>query len=278
MDTPPGGAPAEWVEVNRRNWDERVPIHVRSEYYDVVGFKAGAAQVEPFEIDELGPLGELTMAHLQCHFGLDLLDLVRLHPGLRGVGLDFSGPAVEAARRLAAEVGLADRTEFVQSDVMAAADALGAGRFDVVYTGKGALCWLSDLAGWAAQCARLLKPGGFLYVSEFHPVGYALGEQAPVVADDYFRSEPWADEYAGTYADLTARTEHNLSYSWNHPLPRLLEAVIGAGLELRFFHEYDYTLFKLNDWLVEGPDGRFRWPSESARLPLMYSLKAYKPA
>jgi len=28
-------------EINRAFWDERVPIHTASEFYDVEGFKAG---------------------------------------------------------------------------------------------------------------------------------------------------------------------------------------------------------------------------------------------
>lgn len=273
------GEPPGWSEANRRNWDERVPIHLRSQFYDVDGFRAGRPQVEPFEVDELGPLGDRDIVHLQCHIGLDLLDLVRMHPTARGTGLDFSEPAVRAAAELASRVGLTHRAEFVVADVMEAAAALGEERFDVVYTGKGALCWLADLPAWAAQCARLLRPGGFLYVSEFHPVGYALGQDAPVVAEDYFRTEPWEEEISGSYADRTATTRHNLSYSWDHTLASVIGAVIGAGLQLRFFHEWDYTIFELNSWLAEGADGRYRWPAGTAgRLPLMYSLKAYKPA
>lgn len=272
------GAPPDWSEVNRRHWDERVPIHLRSRFYDIDGFRSGRPQLQPFETDELGPLGGLRLAHLQCHIGVEMLDLVRLHPGLRGVGLDFSEPAVRAAADLAGELDLGDRASFVHADVMDASTVLGEGRFDVVYTGKGALCWLSDLPGWAHQCARLLAPGGFLYVTEFHPVGYALSEDGPVVVHDYFRCEPWEDDYVGTYADLGAETVHNLSYSWNHTLGALFDAVIGAGLQLRFFHEWDYTLFAVNDWMVPGDDGCWRWPPGSeARLPMMYSLKAYKP-
>jgi SAM-dependent methyltransferase len=271
-------APPDWNEVNRRHWNERVPIHVASAFYDVEGFVAGRAQVQPFEVDELGPLGGLRLAHLQCHFGLDTLDLVRLHPGLVGVGLDFSEPAIAAAGALAARVGLADRCSFVHGDVMAATSLLEPASFDVVYTGKGAICWLNDLPRWAAQCFALLRPGGYLYVSEFHPVGYALSMDSPVVGDDYFRTDPWVDEMSGSYADAAAQTEHNVAVSWNHPVSSLLTALLGAGFHLRFFHEFDYTLFRLNDWLVEQEEGRWRWPSESARLPLMFSLKAYKPA
>jgi SAM-dependent methyltransferase len=272
-----GQPPPDWVDLNRRSWDERVPIHVASTFYDVDGFRAGEPAVEPFEIDELGPLGELRLAHLQCHFGLDTLDLVRLHPNLAAVGLDFSAPALAAASALASDVGLSDRCTFVESDVMQAAAALGESSFDVVYTGKGAICWVADLAAWASQCAGLLKPGGFLYMCEFHPVGYMLAQDSPTVVDDYFRRDPWVDDEPGSYADLSAPTENNVAVSWNHPIASVITAVLGAGLHLQFFHEWDYTLFHLNDYLVQGEDRRFRWPSESIRLPLMYSLKAYKP-
>lgn len=270
--------PSDWNEANRRHWDERVPIHVRSEFYDVQGFVAGKPSVEPFEVDELGPLGDLRLVHLQCHFGLDTLDLVRLHPGLTAVGLDFSAPAIEQATALADRLDLSSRCSFMEAEVTSAASVLGREAFDVVYTGKGALCWLNDLDAWAKECAALLRPGGFLYVSEFHPVGYALSTSSPTIGDDYFRTEPWVDEFSGTYADLSADTRHNVAVSWNHPLPSLFSALLAAGFQLRFFHEYDYTLFQLTDWLVKGDDGRWRWPSTDAKLPLMYSLKAYKPA
>src|ERR1700733_627559 len=199
-------APPDWSEVNRRMWDECVPIHVASEFYDVAGFKAGRPQVEPFEVDELGALGGLRLAHLQCHFGLDTLDLVRMHPTLEAVGLDFSAPAIEAARQLAGDIGVADRARFVHADVHAAADTLGAGAFDVVYTGKGALCWLPDLRPWAEQCAQLLRPKGWLYVCEFHPIGQCLDQDQPLVSGNYFDQDPVEDETVGTYADLDAAT------------------------------------------------------------------------
>ncbi len=257
-------------------WDERVPLHVVSDFYDVAGFKAGHPQIEPFEVDELGALGDLRLAHLQCHFGMDTLDLVRMHPTLEAVGLDFSAPAIEAAQVLAGEVGLATRARFVQAEVRAAAATLGASSFDVVYTGKGALCWLPDLRPWAEQCALLLRPGGWLYLCEFHPVGYCLDQATPTVTQDYFATDAIIDETAGTYADLEAPTVHNLSYEWLHPLSQVFEALLGVGFQLRFLHEWDYTIFQLNQWLVKGDDGRYRWPG-SGRLPLMYSLKAQKP-
>ena len=50
------------------------------------------------------------------------------------------------------------------ADVYDAVTALGGRRFDVVYTGTGALVWLPDMARWAGVVAALSEPGGFLYL------------------------------------------------------------------------------------------------------------------
>src|SRR5580700_2149331 len=124
-------------------WDERVPIHVAGAFYDVDGFRSGRRQLalEPFEVEEVGDVAGRTLLHLQCHFGLDTLSWARL--GARVTGLDFSEPAVTAAGRLAAEIGV--DADFVCADLYDAVTALGHRTFDVVYTGKGALIWLPDI-------------------------------------------------------------------------------------------------------------------------------------
>ena len=264
---------ADEMDVNRRAWDERVPIHVRSEFYDVEGFKSGRPALEPFEVEELGALGGLELAHLQCHFGLDTLDLVRLHPTLNATGLDFSEPAIETATSLAKELELDDRATFVNANVYDAAQALGRGTFDVIYSGKGALCWLPYLDRWAEVCAELLRRGGFLYLCEYHPVAWVFDEEQPVVKYDYFAVAPFVDDTPGTYADRNAATENNTNYVWQHTVANVIESVVTAGFKLTFFHEWDWCHSDLGNWLIKGEDGRYRWPPPG-RLPLMYSLKA----
>jgi SAM-dependent methyltransferase len=46
---------------------------------------------------------------------------------------------------------------------------LADGVADLVYTGKGALIWMPDIGAWAREAARLLRPGGHLFVYEGHP-------------------------------------------------------------------------------------------------------------
>ena len=139
----------EWFEQNRRFWDERVATHVASDFYGVERFLEGWSPLRPFEVDEAGEVTDLDLVHLQCHFGMDTLAWARL--GARVVGVDLSEPAIAAATDLAQRAGLADRAEFVVSNVYDAPAALGGRTFDRAYTGIGALCWLPDLAAWASR-------------------------------------------------------------------------------------------------------------------------------
>lgn len=261
---------SDWLDTNRRMWDERVPIHVGSDFYDVEGFLAGANTLRAFEAVELGDVDGSTLVHPQCHFGLDTLSWARR--GARVTGLDFSAPAIDAARDLAAGAGL--EAEFVQADVYDAPVALGGRRFDVVYTGLGAINWLPDLAAWARTMAALLAPGGRFYLVEFHPASAIFADDELTVAHPYFHEAPMEWDEPGTYADPSADTVHNRSVEWNHGLGAVVSAVVAAGLRIELLHEHDYTLFQRWPFLVRAQDGTYRLPAGIPSLPLMYSLLA----
>lgn len=260
-------------ELNRRWWDERVPIHVGSDFYAVDRFRAGRGTLEAFEIEELGDVTGRSLVHLQCHFGLDTLSWARL--GAEVTGLDFSAPAVDAARELADGVGLP--ATFVAGDVYDASRLLGR-RYDVVYTGKGALNWLPDMEAWAGVVTDLLAPGGRLYLSEFHPVTWVFGGDDLTVAHDYFPgADPLIDDGPGTYADLDATTVHNQTGEWAHPLGEIVSALAGAGLRIEWLHEHPYTLFPRWPDLEVHDDGSYRFPAGRPSIPLMFSLVASAP-
>jgi SAM-dependent methyltransferase len=261
----------EWLEVNRDMWDERVPIHVASALYDVEAFVAGRSSLRPFELAELPDVRGRTLVHPQCHFGEDTLSWARL--GAQVTGLDFSGQAVEAARALAARCGL--EADFVEANVYDAAHALGGRRFDIVYTGLGAINWLPDIERWASVMASLAAPGGCLYMAEFHPFSHVFGDDDFTIEYSYFHDEPFDFPTAGTYADPTARTVHNRSFEWNHGLGDVVSAIIAAGFELEFLHEHDSTLFARWPFLI-GERGSFRMPEGLPSLPLLYSLRAVR--
>lgn len=267
------GAGEEWLELNRLAWDERVPLHAGSAFYDNETFVAGRSSLQPFEVDELGDVQGKSLLHLQCHFGQDTLSWARL--GARVTGLDFSEPAIAEARRLAVEVGV--EAEFVAADVYDAVGALDGRTFDVVYTGLGALVWLPDIVRWAEVCASLVRPGGRFYLAEFHPITETLDDDELEVVEPYFRPEGHRWVTPGSYVDPTAPTEHNATWEWTHPLGEVVTALIGAGLELRFLHEHPFTLWQRFPFLERHGDGTYHLPDGMPSLPMMYSLAADKP-
>lgn len=275
MDAP---IPADWREANRAMWDERVPIHSGSDFYDLDSFRAGKDSLRAFELAEVGDVTGRSLLHLQCHIGLDTLSWAR-HGAAQVVGLDFSEPAVDTARSLAQDLGFGpDRAAFVAADVHDAAEAVPDSSYNIVYTGVGALNWLPDIDRWAETAASLVAPGGFLYLAEFHPLTDCLDDATGErIVHDYFSREAWVDETPGTYADFDAPTVHNRSVEWQHPVGSVVSALAAAGLRIEFLHEHDSSLFARFPVLERQSDGCYRFPAERPRIPLMYSVKATRP-
>ena len=264
----------EYLRANRENWNEKTPIHARSDFYDVEGFKSGKSTLMPIEIEELGDVSGKSMLHLQCHFGLDTLSWARL--GARVTGVDFSDKAIELARSLSKELGLA--ATFVESNIYDLPDVLN-GQYDIVFTSYGVLCWLPDLRRWAQVVSHFLKPGGTFYMVEMHPFASVFDDEN---ADDfrlrypYFPSqEPLRFEPGWTYTDASAPLT-TYSYEWSHSLGEILDSLISVGLRMGFLHEFPYTVYKALSMAERGQDGWWRLPKHRDSIPLLFSLKATK--
>lgn len=129
---------------------------------------------------------------------------------------------------------------------------------DVVYTGKGALIWIPDIDGWAQAAARLLRPGGCLFVYEAHPM-------VPLWT--------WDEDETRIRPDRSyfARSHRNDSYpahgatEWQWSMGQVVTAVAAVGLEVRHLAEYPAPFWQ--------PDGvtAAAW---QGRLPNTYSLLA----
>lgn len=269
-----GSEAPDWRALNRANWDDRVPIHLASEFYDLAGFRQRRDSLRPFEPGEAGDVSGKRLLHLQCHIGLDTLSWAQR--GAVVSGLDFSAPAIEAATALAAELGV--QASFVLADVYDAAAVFSGQQFDIVYTGIGALVWLPDLTRWAQVVAELLAPGGFLYLVEGHPFAQILDDaDGSTVARDYFSSEPLVNDYPWTYTDGAAPLAHARSVQFQHGIGEVVTALAGAGLRIEFLHEFGFDDFPRYESLQRQPDGSYRFPAGRPRIPLMFSLRAARP-
>ena len=122
----------ERIEINRRNWNERTPIHASEGGYDVEGFKAGCITLTDIEIDEVGDVSGKSLLHLQCHFGMDTMSWARL--GANATGIDLSDASIDLAQELNAETRVGP-PRFIRSNVYDLPDVLDE-EFDIVlYTG-----------------------------------------------------------------------------------------------------------------------------------------------
>jgi SAM-dependent methyltransferase len=269
---------AAFLAANRRNWDERVPIHRcdRTGFYAVERFLAGTKPLHVIEQWELGAVAGKRLIHLQCHFGLDTLTLAR--QGAAVTGVDFSPAAITEARRLAAAIGVA--ADFVCADVYAARDAV-TGDFDIVYTTWGTICWLPDLAAWARTIAALLRPGGFLYFADAHPHMLTLEERNGRLVREYPldtpADQPLVFDTPQTYSGDSTPLAASRTYEWIHSVSRLVNALLGAGLALEFLNEHPGLPWPPFPMCVKGEDGLWRLPAGIPALPLSLSLQARKP-
>ncbi len=268
---------AESFAVNLAWWDGVVETHVNSSDYLTKAFRAGGDTLHPIESEEIGDVRGKSLVHLQCHFGLDTLSLARR--GAKVTGLDFSPNAVRTAQALAAEAKIDAR--FVQSNVYDAPAALGEA-YDIAFVTWGAIVWLPDLHRWARVVAEVLKPGGFLYLLEGHPMALTLEQKK---AEDpltpgwpYFQhAEPSVIEEEGTYANKDAKLAHTRTHEWAHPLQEIFGALLAAGLTIEMFHEHDRIAWQLWPCLEYDGTRMYRLPKDRMRLPLSFSLRARKP-
>ncbi|MGH7751436.1 MAG: class I SAM-dependent methyltransferase, partial [Gemmatimonadales bacterium] len=158
----------EYHEQNRLAWNEATKAHNSHKGDQARFLREGGSTLFPEEVDLLGQLQGKRLLHLQCNAGQDTVSLAKL--GAVCTGVDISDEAVAFATRLSAESGIP--ATFVRSDVydyLAEAAAKGE-QFDRVFSSYGAICWLSDLAGWGRGIASLLAPGGRFVLVEFHPL------------------------------------------------------------------------------------------------------------
>ncbi|PRY43184.1 methyltransferase family protein [Geodermatophilus tzadiensis] len=205
-------------------------------------------------LDRLAPPPQGRVLDLGCGSGAWLLPLVAAHPGLTGVGVDTSGPALDAARDRAAMAGVLGRVEFVQDD----AATWRAGPFDAVVC-VGATHVFGGPAGTLAALRGHLRPGGRV-----------------LFGDGFWEAGPSPAALAGLGAGPGELPD----------LPGLLAEVRRAGLEPGYGHlstraewdEYEWCWTgALTEWaLTEAPDGDREAALEAARAHRRQWLEGYR--
>ena len=156
--------------------------------------------------------------------------------GAEVTSVDISEEQLRLARERAETLGL--RISFLRADVTDLSE-MESGSFDLVYTGGHVAVWVSDLAAFYAEAARVLAPGGMLMVSEYHPFRRIWDDTKPEleVRFNYFDTGPqqwdWTDEIQGE-----GRVTRP-SYEFHWTVSQYMTAVLDAGCEIVAVDEFD---------------------------------------
>lgn len=258
------------INKNRKAWNAKTEIHVKSKFYDNDSFLQGKNTLKSIELALLGDIKNKTILHLQCHFGQDSISLARL--GAKVTGVDFSDKAIETARLFAKQVD-AD-AEFICCEIYDL-DRFLKKTYDIVITSYGTIGWLPDLDKWAGSIASHLKPGGRFVFVEFHPVVWMFDDEFRQVTYNYFNREPMEEAELGTYADRDAPIVIE-TVGWNHSISEVLNSLINNGLEINSLDEFDYSPSDCFKHMISSEPGKFRISHLKNRIPMVYSVLATK--
>ena len=255
---------SEYFEENRAHWEKMVQQCSLTDSIDAIDeFLAGGSSLLPIQEEELGTVDGKTLLDLQSHIGIRTLSWAR--KGATVTGVDISAESIALSRELAVEVGLEDRAEFIQANVLDLPEKHDE-CYDVVVTNFGVLCWMPDIDRWADVVAEMLEPGGIFYLAEHHPI-------ATVLSDDLGNDEtPIAIENPYFSTDTPATAENEPPYKWTHGLGEILSALIDVGIEVQFVHEHPFSIIRRSPEMVRDENGYWRF-EDDIDLPLLVTVR-----
>jgi SAM-dependent methyltransferase len=263
---------------NRDAWNEAARRYEQEIEEDVAYLRSGGSSLQAPEQQFLQDLSTWCRRaiHLQCAGGRDTMGL--LNQGAAHVaGIDISERMIECARRKSAALNAP--ASWYCCDVLDVPHELNS-TADLVYTGKGALLWIMDIEAWARVVARLLKPGGRLYVFDAHPLTWVWDNNATEFRldpkyGDYFSeavavSQDWPSQYMPESALITnpAKKAPSRKHERQWTLGHILSSLAGANLYLERFKEHPEHYW---NQFPNIPD------HVSRRLPHTFSLLMRKP-
>ncbi len=260
----------DYLNINKESWNNKVDIHLKSDFYNLEGFLKGESSLNSIELDLLGDVKGKSILHLQCHFGQDSISLERI--GANVIGVDLSDKAIDEAKKLAKKTGV--NTTFICCDVYDLPNHLDK-QFDIVFTSYGTIGWLPDLDKWGKLISNFLKPDGKFVFAEFHPVVWMFDDDFEKIKYCYFNSGPIIETETGTYADRNVEITQEY-ICWNHSISDVLNSLIKHNLEIKIFNEFDYSPYNCFNKTIEVKPKKYRIETLENKIPMVYAIKAEK--
>ena len=261
----------DYIKSNKEAWEEAFDHrqegwgeehHIRLKNENLPFFCADAA-AKLREIDFNGK----RIAQFCCNNGRELLSLMQL--GAKdGVGFDIAENIIKQAEDTAKKAGI-QNCRFLSCNILDIDETYN-GQFDFILFTIGAITWFKDLKPLFQKAADCLKPGGILFIHDFHPMMNMLpmpGEpefdenQSDRIAYSYFRKEPWIENEGMGYMSVSYPSKTFTSFS--HTMSGIINSVCDSQMRIVSLDEFDYDI-----GLSEVYDGK--------GFPLSYLLVAEK--
>lgn len=240
---------SEYTKANQNTWNKTAKVHEKYYFNKLLkNFKTpGYSTLDHIENEILVnqiDVKKKSIAQLCCNNGRELLSVKNLGAG-RSIGFDISENYISQALEIVKQSGI--ECEFLQTDIYDISSEYDH-QFDVIYITVGALGWMPDLNALFQVIKRLLKPSGWLFIYEMHPILDMFEpeskEENPLqIFHSYFRtpSDPYIDESSPDYLDKSVTIEGK-TYWFHHKMSDIITACLEIGLQINSFKEYSHDI------------------------------------
>jgi ubiquinone/menaquinone biosynthesis C-methylase UbiE len=162
-------------------------------------------------------------------FGDGMVMLACAKRGATVTGIDFSTQQVENAKRAAEKCGI--NVNLIEADWQNLPNSVPNDYFDMVVTECGIFNWIQRPEAWMKNAHRVLKKGGTLIVSDFHPFSIITesSKGKTIVKKSYFDQNP-------TFFREEADMPPTVQFLWK--LSDILNSAIQAGFRVSRLEEF----------------------------------------
>lgn len=226
----------DYLRINKRHWDviaDRDPVKKAEMLRQIVEDADYLEKWEPKLSSYLKRIKGKRIIVPQFGDGLVMLALAK--KGATVTGVDLSGNQVLNARKAAERCGV--NVELVEADWQNLPDSIPKNHFDFVVTECGIFIWIQKLDAWMNNTYKVLRNGGMLIVTDFHPLSMIteLKDGRITFRKSYFDQKPELRKEEGMLPSI--------EFVWK--LSDVVNSAIQAGFHVK----------RLEEFYVDEPEG-----------------------
>lgn len=187
-----------------------------------------------------------TVSQFCCNNGRELLSLMQLG-AKSGIGFDIAENIIKQAADTAEKAGI-DNCRFVSCNILDIPKQYQ-NNFDFILFTIGAITWFEDLKPLFQKVSDCLKPGGILFIHDFHPLMNMLPIPGEPEYDEkhlnkivysYFRKEPWIENEGIGYMSEPYASKTFTSFT--HTMSDIINSIGNADMQVVKLNEYEYDI------------------------------------